>query len=163
MTWLLTKKFSSVILSQYVLTNLRNWPLCQAWMKECYPGTDTEKLERHIFRMYDTNKVTSVSKLHKEMGTTSKLFLNKKNWLAWKIFLACVFILPFLFRKFKKSSLIYCINAKTHCVWIRFCFPSLLIFVRMDTLTFESLWLYFISCLMGLPKRIWSKSFVFLT
>merc|ERR1711963_886182 len=25
-------------------------------MKECYPGTDTEKLERHIFRMYDTNK-----------------------------------------------------------------------------------------------------------
>ena len=26
-------------------------------MKECYPGTDTEKLERHIFRMYDTNKV----------------------------------------------------------------------------------------------------------
>jgi len=24
-------------------------------MKECYPGTDTEKLERHIFRMYDTN------------------------------------------------------------------------------------------------------------
>ena len=27
-------------------------------MKECYPGTDTEKLERHIFRMYDTNKVT---------------------------------------------------------------------------------------------------------
>ena len=29
-----------------------------AMMKECYPGTDTEKLERHIFRMYDTNKVT---------------------------------------------------------------------------------------------------------
>lgn len=27
-----------------------------AMMKECYPGTDTEKLERHIFRMYDTNK-----------------------------------------------------------------------------------------------------------
>ena len=26
-------------------------------MKECYPGTDTEKLEKHIFRMYDTNKV----------------------------------------------------------------------------------------------------------
>ena len=26
-------------------------------MKECYPGADTEKLERHIFRMYDTNKV----------------------------------------------------------------------------------------------------------
>merc|ERR1719308_276345 len=25
-------------------------------MKECYPGTDTEKLERHIFRMYDTNQ-----------------------------------------------------------------------------------------------------------
>merc|ERR1712038_1581629 len=25
-------------------------------MKECYPGADTEKLERHIFRMYDTNK-----------------------------------------------------------------------------------------------------------
>ena len=25
--------------------------------KECYPGTDTEKLERHIFRMYDTNEV----------------------------------------------------------------------------------------------------------
>merc|ERR1712048_1070352 len=25
-------------------------------MKECYPGTDTEKLERHIFRMYDTNE-----------------------------------------------------------------------------------------------------------
>jgi len=25
-------------------------------MKECYPGTDTEKLEKHIFRMYDTNK-----------------------------------------------------------------------------------------------------------
>jgi len=24
-------------------------------MKECYPGTDTEKLERHIFRMYDVN------------------------------------------------------------------------------------------------------------
>jgi len=24
-------------------------------MKECYPGTDTEKLEKHIFRMYDTN------------------------------------------------------------------------------------------------------------
>ena len=29
-----------------------------AMMKECYPGTDTEKLERHIFRMYDTNKVS---------------------------------------------------------------------------------------------------------
>ena len=29
-------------------------------MKECYPGTDTEKLERHIFRMYDTNKVVIV-------------------------------------------------------------------------------------------------------
>lgn len=27
-----------------------------AMMKECYPGTDTEKLEKHIFRMYDTNK-----------------------------------------------------------------------------------------------------------
>ena len=27
-----------------------------AMMTECYPGTDTEKLERHIFRMYDTNK-----------------------------------------------------------------------------------------------------------
>merc|ERR1712079_566989 len=27
-----------------------------AMMKECYPGTDTEKLERHIFSMYDTNK-----------------------------------------------------------------------------------------------------------
>ena len=26
-------------------------------MKECYPGADTEKLEKHIFRMYDTNKV----------------------------------------------------------------------------------------------------------
>ena len=26
-------------------------------MKECYPGADTEKLERHIFRMYDTNEV----------------------------------------------------------------------------------------------------------
>ena len=26
-------------------------------MKECYPGADTEKLERHIFRMYDSNKV----------------------------------------------------------------------------------------------------------
>merc|ERR1712156_740285 len=25
-------------------------------MKECYPGADTEKLERHIFRMYDTNE-----------------------------------------------------------------------------------------------------------
>merc|ERR1712079_117076 len=25
-------------------------------MKEGYPGADTEKLERHIFRMYDTNK-----------------------------------------------------------------------------------------------------------
>merc|ERR1711988_504764 len=25
-------------------------------MKECYPGADTEKLEKHIFRMYDTNK-----------------------------------------------------------------------------------------------------------
>ena len=25
-------------------------------MKECYPVADTEKLERHIFRMYDTNK-----------------------------------------------------------------------------------------------------------
>jgi Ca2+-binding EF-hand superfamily protein len=24
-------------------------------MKECYPGVDTERLERHIFRMYDTN------------------------------------------------------------------------------------------------------------
>jgi len=24
-------------------------------MKDCYPGTDTEKLEKHIFRMYDTN------------------------------------------------------------------------------------------------------------
>merc|ERR1711962_1025754 len=24
-------------------------------MKECCPGTDTEKLERHIFRMYDKN------------------------------------------------------------------------------------------------------------
>merc|ERR1719450_2035149 len=30
-------------------------------MKECYPGTDTEKLERHIFRMYDTNKDGSIS------------------------------------------------------------------------------------------------------
>ena len=28
-------------------------------MKECYPGADTEKLERHIFRMYDTNKVNN--------------------------------------------------------------------------------------------------------
>merc|ERR1712117_884215 len=27
-----------------------------AMMKECYPSTDTEKLEKHIFRMYDTNK-----------------------------------------------------------------------------------------------------------
>jgi len=27
-------------------------------MKECYPGADTEKLERHIFRMYDSNKVS---------------------------------------------------------------------------------------------------------
>jgi len=27
-----------------------------AMMTECYPGTDTEKLEKHIFRMYDTNK-----------------------------------------------------------------------------------------------------------
>ena len=26
-------------------------------MKECYPGADTEKLEKHIFRMYDSNKV----------------------------------------------------------------------------------------------------------
>jgi len=25
-------------------------------MKECYPGADTEKLERHIFRMYDSNE-----------------------------------------------------------------------------------------------------------
>jgi len=25
-------------------------------MKECYPGADTEKLEKHIFRMYDSNK-----------------------------------------------------------------------------------------------------------
>merc|ERR1711942_457438 len=25
-------------------------------MKECYPVADTEKLERHIFRMYDVNK-----------------------------------------------------------------------------------------------------------
>merc|ERR1711872_1771 len=24
-------------------------------MKDCYPGTDTEKLEKHIFRMYDKN------------------------------------------------------------------------------------------------------------
>merc|ERR1711992_427740 len=24
-------------------------------MKECYPGADTEKLERHIFRVFDTN------------------------------------------------------------------------------------------------------------
>ena len=31
-----------------------------AMMKECYPGTDTEKLERHIFRMYDTNKVCHI-------------------------------------------------------------------------------------------------------
>ena len=29
-------------------------------MKECYPGADTEKLEKHIFRMYDSNKVQSV-------------------------------------------------------------------------------------------------------
>jgi Ca2+-binding EF-hand superfamily protein len=29
-------------------------------MKECYPGADTEKLERHIFRMYDTNKDGSI-------------------------------------------------------------------------------------------------------
>ena len=27
-------------------------------MKECYPGADTEKLEKHIFRMYDSNKVS---------------------------------------------------------------------------------------------------------
>merc|ERR1712038_1430840 len=26
-----------------------------AMMTECYPGTDTEKLERHIFRVFDTN------------------------------------------------------------------------------------------------------------
>merc|ERR1712038_456951 len=26
-------------------------------MKECYPGADTEKPERYIFRMYDTNKI----------------------------------------------------------------------------------------------------------
>merc|ERR1712106_885065 len=25
-------------------------------MKECYPGADTERLERHIFRMYDSNQ-----------------------------------------------------------------------------------------------------------
>jgi len=25
-------------------------------MKECYPGTDTERLGKHIFRMYDTNQ-----------------------------------------------------------------------------------------------------------
>merc|ERR1712051_1143388 len=25
-------------------------------MADCYPGADTEKLERHIFRMYDSNK-----------------------------------------------------------------------------------------------------------
>ena len=25
-------------------------------MKQCYPNTDTEKLEKHIFRMYDANK-----------------------------------------------------------------------------------------------------------
>merc|ERR1712241_479067 len=29
-------------------------------MKECYPGADTEKLERHIFRMYDSNKDGSI-------------------------------------------------------------------------------------------------------
>ena len=32
-----------------------------AMMAECYPGTDTEKLERHIFRMYDSNKVRAHS------------------------------------------------------------------------------------------------------
>ena len=26
-------------------------------MEECYPGMDSEKLERHIFRMYDANNV----------------------------------------------------------------------------------------------------------
>ena len=30
-------------------------------MKECYPGADTEKLEKHIFRMYDSNKVEASS------------------------------------------------------------------------------------------------------
>ena len=30
-------------------------------MKECYPGADTEKLEKHIFRMYDSNKVEGSS------------------------------------------------------------------------------------------------------
>ena len=25
-------------------------------MAECYPGADTKRLEKHIWRMYDTNK-----------------------------------------------------------------------------------------------------------
>ena len=34
-------------------------------MKECYPGADTEKLERHIFRMYDSNKVETWQECNK--------------------------------------------------------------------------------------------------
>ena len=45
-------------------------------MKECYPGADTEKLERHIFRMYDTNKV-NIHNLHTNIvGENSSMDVN---------------------------------------------------------------------------------------
>ena len=51
-----------------------------AMMKECYPGTDTEKLERHIFRMYDTNKVNSLycfpKQIFKNYREKQDLFVN---------------------------------------------------------------------------------------
>jgi hypothetical protein len=40
----------------YVAFNQYNLTL---WLfQEAYPGTDTERLEKHIFRMYDTNDVS---------------------------------------------------------------------------------------------------------
>merc|ERR1719445_1782852 len=49
-----------------------------AMMKECYPGTDTEKLERHIFRMYDTNK-DNLKQIFKVFDINNDGFISLKE------------------------------------------------------------------------------------
>ena len=63
-----------------------------AMMKECYPGTDTEKLERHIFRMYDTNKVSHSHRQGRAVHHTMNL-LFQDGHIDFREFMIVLYIM----------------------------------------------------------------------